>query len=145
MPEQKLSDGALFRMEPMLATQAIILQARLIKLLGSAVDNLPTIMAGYGKNATDEAKEASNAAAISAIVSIFSKAEPKEVADIIATLCSSGSIKPKGESGYDRVDFDAHFSDRQKDIYPIVAFVLRETFGDFFSGLPVSGAQKPKS
>lgn len=154
MAEKKLSDGAVFRVEPMLATQAIILQARLLKLVGTAVDRIPVIMAGYGKaKKTDDkplsaadltAVQASNAAAISAIADIFAKAQPEEVADIIATLCSSGTIKVKGSNSYDPVDFDAHFTDRQKDVFPVVLFVLRETFGDFFTGLRVNGDQNPK-
>lgn len=139
MGEKKLSDGSTFQVEPMLATQAIILQARLLKIVGGAVDRLPVVMAGYGDKASPEAKNASNAAAIAAISDIFTQADPNEVAAIIRDLCESGRIKP-GTGNFRKVDFDGDFTDRKKDILPVVIFVLREQFGDFFSELRGSGA-----
>lgn len=142
MAEQKLSDGSVFRMETVLATQALILKARLLKIVGGAVDRLPMIIAGQGGKASPEAKAASDAAAIAALGDMVMRCDPVEVARILAEIISYGSIQPKGETGYQRADLDAHFTDRKQDIYPVVLFALREIFGDFFTGLPVNGILK---
>ena len=81
MAEKKIG-GRTFRVSAVLATEAIKLQVRLMKVIGGAVDRLPVILAGMGKKGetNPEAKAASDAAAVAALADIFNKANPDEVA-----------------------------------------------------------------
>ena len=136
MAEKKIN-GRTYRTEPLLATAALVLQARLLKTLSPALSRLGDIFQGMG--AKDEAKaEASNAAAIGALTEIFANAEPQAIAQLIKDITEIAVIqRPSGE--YHSIDFDADFQGRLGDIFPVVAFVLREQFGDFFSAMPGSG------
>lgn len=137
MTEKKIN-GRTFRTEPLLATQAIVLQARLFKTLGPAISHLGEIMQGRAADATEEQKARSNAAAISALADIFSKANPEELAGLVKEVIETAQIRrPSGN--YETCDFDGDFTGHQKDVLPVVAFVLREQFADFFSGLPGLG------
>lgn len=135
MGETKIN-GRTFRVEPMLAMKALVLQARLFRVAGPAIARLPEIMAGYGGD--EEAQRHSNAAAISAFAAIFSDSQPEELASLIREVSEIATIRrPSGT--YDRLDFDGDMTGHQADLIPLVVFVLREQFGDFFSGLPGLG------
>lgn len=142
MAEKRLSDGSLYRVDKVLATKALVLKARLLKILGGAVDRLPAIMEGRGENAKGEEKTASDAAAIAALGDIIVRIDPVDVVNIMAEIISYGQIQPQGESGWQRADIDGHFTDRQGDLYPVVIFTLREIFGGFFTGFPATGILK---
>lgn len=134
MADQQIN-GRFFRVGDVLATEAIILQARIMRFIGPAVEKLPAIFAGRGDKASDQQKAASDAAAISAITEVFSKCEPKDVAALIADICEMAMVAEDRKGNYDSVIFDQHFQAREKaDIIPVVIFVLQETLGDFFSG-----------
>lgn len=137
MAEKRIGETA-FKVEPLLATDALILQARVMKLIGPALSKFGAIMKGYGSDKTSDEKAQSDAAAIEAFASIFINADPKDLANLIKDLCQTARIRrPSGS--YDPVDFDGDMTDKQKDIIPLVVLVLREQFGDFFSGLPGLG------
>lgn len=137
MAEKKIGQTT-FRVDPLLATNALILQARVMKMVGPALSKFGAIMKGVGSDKTEEAKAQSDAAAISAFVDIFIHADPNDLANLLKDLCQTARIlRPSGS--YDPVDFDGDMTERQKDIVPLVVFVLREQFGDFFSGLPGLG------
>ncbi|NTS31264.1 hypothetical protein HQ945_08350 [Phyllobacterium sp. BT25] len=140
MAEKKINKRV-FKTEPMLATNAIILQARLAKVLGPAIDRIGEIFAGRGENASEEAKAKSNAAAIAAFSDIFSKSDPRETANLVKDIVEVAMIaRPNGN--YENVDFDNDFTGELGDVMPVVIFVLREQFGDFFSALLASGVRK---
>lgn len=139
MAETTLSDGSQVRVGTVLATQALTLQTRLLKIVGNGADKLPTIMQGYGKDATPESKLASDAAAIGALGEIVAGADPVAVTTLMVEIIGYCQIKPQGQSGWQNANLDAHFTDRKADIYPTVIFTLKEIFGDFFSALPVNG------
>jgi hypothetical protein len=140
MAEKKIN-GRTFKTVPMLAMDAMILQARLVKLLGPAIDKLGTILAGRGENASEEAKAQSNFAAVAAISEVFGKSEPVETANVIRDVAQIAMIsRPSGN--YEPVDFDGDFTGKLGDIMPVVGFVLVEQFGDFFTGLLASGGRK---
>jgi len=123
-----------FKQEPMLATQAIVLQARLLRMAGPAVSRIGEIMQGFGQDKTEEQKQRSNIAAISAFSEIFSQTEPEELASMIKELCEVALIK-RGNGEYGQVDFDGDMTGNGGDIMPLVIWVIREQFADFFSGL----------
>lgn len=139
MAEKKIN-GRTFKTEPMLAMDAMILQARLVKLLGPAIDRMGEIFAGHGEKASEEAKARSNAAAISAFSDIFGKSDPVDTAKLVKEVAEIAMISRP--SGYEHVDFDGDFTGHLNDIMPVVIFVLREQFGDFFTGLLASGNRK---
>lgn len=143
MAEKKIG-GRTFRVGMVLATDAIKLQVRLMKIIGGAVDRLPTILAGMGKKGevNPEAKAASDTAAVAALADIFSKANPDEVAKLISDIVSIAQINTPSGS-WENVDMDQEFTGQHmKDLFPVVAFVLQEVLGDFFGGALASGSLK---
>lgn len=138
MAEKKIN-GRTFKTAPMLATEAIVLQARLLKAAGPAVERLGEIFAGMGKDATDEVKNRANGAAIGAFVEIFARNDPRELAGLLKDIVQTAQIQRP--SGYSDVDFDGDFSgDDLGDVIPVVVWALREQFGPFFSGLLGNGS-----
>lgn len=137
MAEKKIN-GRLFQVGEVLATDAIRLQARLLKLVGGGVDRLPQILAGMGKDAEPAAREASNAALLAALTDIFSKCDPNEVTALVKLIVEMAAVKaPSGT--WQQVDLDGDFTQSKGDILPVAAFVLREVLGDFFAGPLASG------
>ncbi|MEZ2132396.1 MULTISPECIES: phage tail assembly chaperone [unclassified Sinorhizobium] len=139
MAEKKIN-GIEYRVEPMLATRAIVMQARLMRAAGPLAAKLPGILASRRVDATIEEKAKADAEALSAITDIFGAVAPEEFAALVKDICELAKIKrPSGH--YDFVDFDGDFSGRLGDIIPVVLFVLKEQFGDFFSGALANGAR----
>lgn len=136
MAEKKIN-GREFKTEPLLATNALMLQARLFSAVGPAINRFGEVMQGHGSDKTDEQKNRSQAAAMQALTSIFMQAKPIELAQLIKDVVEVAMIKRP--TGYEPVDFDGDFTGKQADIIPVVLFVLREQFGDFFSALPGIG------
>lgn len=136
MAEKKIN-GRTFKVEPMLATQATILQARLVKAIGPGLELLPAIFAGMGSN-DDGEKSRSDLAAISAITAVFKQMEPEEYGQLVKDLVEVAMIKrPSGV--YEQVDYDGDFTGHLPDVIKVVGFVLREQFGDFFKDALASG------
>jgi len=140
MAEKKIN-GRTFRVEPMLATDALVLQARLFKALGPAVAHFGDLMKGLGKDKTEADEAKSNAAALASLASIFSQGEPEQIAKLIKDIAEVAQIRR--ESGdYDHVDLDGDMTGKAKDLFPLLLFVLKEQFTDFFQGLPGFGNLK---
>lgn len=136
---EKIINGRTFKVQPLLATDALVLQARLFKALGPAMQHFGEVMKGHGEGKSEDEKNASNAAALSALASIFSQGEPQQIAQLIKDIVQVAQIRrPSGD--YDHVDLDGDMTGNQKDLFPLILFVLREQFADFFSGLPVLGS-----
>lgn len=139
MAEKKIGDRT-FKVEPMLATDAVRLQARLLKVLGGGIDRLPEIMAGAGKDASPEAKAKSNAAAVAAFADIFANGDPDLMTKLVQEIVETAMVKrPSGE--YSLVDMDGDFTGRLDEMFELAVFVLREQFGAFFTGRLASGAR----
>lgn len=137
MAEKKINDRT-FRVEPMLAMDALVLQARLFKALGPAMASFSEVMKGHGEGKTEEEKNKSNAAALVALANIFAHGEPQQIAELIRDIVQIAELRrPSGD--YSSVDLDGDLTGKQKDLFPIILFVLREQFADFFSGLPGLG------
>lgn len=142
MAEKKFS-GRTFKTEPMLASRALVLQARIIKLIGPGVVNFKEIMASFGSEANEEKKAEGTAFAIKALTDIFSAAEPEAMVGLLKDILQEGMIlRPSGS--YDPVDLDGDFINHQGDIFPVVAFILLEQFSSFFTGLRGIGNLKSK-
>ena len=135
MAEKKIN-GRTFRVAPLLATQAIVLQARLLKVAGPAIGHLG---AALDRSDTEKA----NSAALKALASIFEESEPVALAQLVKDVVESAQIL-RQSGAYDQVDFDGDFTGYQKDIIPVVLFVLQEQFGDFFSASLALGNRATK-
>lgn len=144
MAEKKIGSRT-FKTEDLLATEAIKLQARIMRFVGPAVEKLPVIFAGRGTKASDDQRVASDAAAVKAISDIFANAEPDAVAQLVADVCEMAHVSYDGRN-YDRIVFDQEFSGGNlKDVIPVVTFVLREALGDFFSAALANGNRGAKA
>lgn len=132
MAEKKFG-GRVFKVTPLLATDAVVLQARLMKAAGPAIERVGEVLGGMSKDATEETKARANAAAIAAFADIFGRNDPHELAALLKALVETAQIQRP--SGYDKVDFDGDFTDAKGDILPVAVWVAKEQFGDFFSGL----------
>lgn len=143
MAEKKIG-GRTFRVGHVLATDALKLQVRLLKIIGGGVDRLPVIMAGMGDKgkADAEAKAKSDAAAIAALGDIFSKSDPDAVAKLFSDIIGMAQLNtPSG--AWENADIDQDFTTNyRKDLFAVTLFVLQEVLGDFFSGALASGALK---
>ena len=137
MSEKKIRDRQ-FRVSPILASEALRLQARILKMVGGAVEHLPAIFA-KDRAASPEAEAASNAAAIAAVTSIFEKADADEVVSLIRVVVETVQVKrPSGD--WNTVDLDGDLSGKNMaDLFPVVVMALREHFGDFFSAALANG------
>ncbi|QIG74967.1 hypothetical protein EVC26_048 [Rhizobium phage RHph_I72] len=139
MAEQKIGTRT-FRVQEVLATEALMIQARLIQIIGGGVDRLPEILAGVGSDKSEEAKAKSNAAMVGALADIFTKAEPRKTVQLISDLIQYAEVlQPSG--AYGRCDVDVDFSSKadRKSLYPVLGFVLKEILGDFFGDVLATG------
>lgn len=142
MAEMKIG-RRVYKVEPMLATDAIRLQMRIAKLIGGGIDHMSAILAGRGDKATPEQKAASDKAAIAAFTDIFIKADTEETVDLFKTIIETAMVK-KPSGGYEQIDFDLDMTDSMGEVVPLGVFILRETFADFFSGAMGIGGQLKK-
>lgn len=142
MAEKKIG-GRTFRVGHVLATDAIKLQVRLLKIIGGGVDRLPIILAGMGeKGKTDpEAKAASDAAAVAALADIFTKADPDGVSRLLSDIVAMAQLNDPSGSWLE-ADIDTCFTQNKKDLFPVVIWVLQEVLGDFFGEALASGSLK---
>lgn len=133
--------GRTYRVGVVLATDAIVLQARLLQIVGGGLDRLPVILGSRVEGATPEMRAMGDAAAVAALGDIFAKCEPKTVAKLVQDIVGYATIhRPSG--AWEKVDLDGEFTENKADIFPLCLWVLREILGDFFSGLQASGALK---
>lgn len=139
MAERKIG-GREFKVDRPLATVALALQARLMRAAGGAAQHLPSLIGKMAANKTDEEKQALGGEVIVLLTDIFSRLDPHEYVSLVGDVISLAKIKrPSGQ--YDPCDLDGDFADAFGDIIPVVVFVLKETFGDFFSGAPAIGSR----
>lgn len=136
MAEKKIG-ARTFKVEPLLATEAIRLQMRLVKAIGPAMSRLPEILSGIGKDAA--AKEKANAAAVTALADIISDMEPDVATDLVRDIVQVAMVKrPSG--AYDQVDMDGDFTGQLGDVVAVATFVLKEQFAEVFSGARGNGS-----
>ncbi|MDO9417036.1 phage tail assembly chaperone [Pararhizobium sp.] len=142
MADKKIN-GRTFKFAPMLALEALVLQARLLRVVGKGISRLPEIFGGRTEGASVKDKAKADAAAIAALSDIFTQSEPAELANLIKDIVEKTSmLRPSGD--YESVDLNADFSDSLGDIIPVVVWVLKEQFGSFFSGALANGGRALK-
>ncbi|MBN9074295.1 MAG: hypothetical protein J0H34_22385 [Rhizobiales bacterium] len=137
MAEKKIGTRV-FKVEPLLATEAIRLQMRLVKAIGPAIDRLPEIFAGI-RDGKQDARERANSAAVSAVSDIIGSMDAGDATDLIRDIVQVAMVKrPSG--AYEQVDLDGEFTGSLGDIIPVATFVLQEQFAEVFSGARGTGS-----
>lgn len=137
MADKKIGEN-FYRVPPILATEALKLQFRLLGFAGPAVKALPAVLASrQGGSIEDRAK--AEAAGLDAIASVFTNADPSKITTFISDVCEMAHVSEDGKT-YEPVIFDHHLSDDQKSILPLAFFVLKELLGDFFTGVQEVGS-----
>lgn len=139
MAEQKIN-GQTYKVEPMLASEAVVLQARLARVLGLAMAKLPAIIASRGKDSTSEQRARADSEAVVAIAEIFGQRDPHEIGELVKDITELALVQ-RSAGAYEPVDFDLDFTGRLGDLIPVVVFVLKVQFGDFFSAALGAGRQ----
>lgn len=137
---EKVINGDTYKVDAVLATRAMKLQARLLKAAGPIATQLPSIIAAADKGATEEQRAKANSALIAAIGQVFAEIDPDEFASLVKDIVELAKIR-RQSGAYDPVDFDGDFSSRLSSVIPVSAFVLKEVFGDFFTGLQGLGGR----
>lgn len=139
MAERKIGNLTV-KVDRPLATEALRLQARLMRAAGGFAEKLPGILSSRKEGATDEDKAKADADALAAISGIFEKLSPDEYAGLLGDIVGMAKVqRPSGQ--YDQMDLDGDFSENLGAIIPVAMFVLKEVFGDFFSGALASGSR----
>ncbi|MFY0735615.1 phage tail assembly chaperone [Aurantimonas sp. NFXS3] len=145
MAEKKI-DGVLYSVTPILAKRALVLQARLTKVLGPA---MPAMVKAFAsrvdpKTATDaqkaEADRIAMEAGLQALRDISESIDPEAFGNLIEDIVQLAEVQEGGR--YRRVIMDQDFTGNLQGILPVVGFVLQEQFGDFFTALTANGARK---
>lgn len=142
MAEKKFAPDFELRCDKPLATEALKLQARLMRAAGGFAEKLPGIIGAVKAGATEEARVKANGEALGAISDVFGRLTPDEYASLVSDIVGLAQIKRP--SGYDRLDLDGDMSDRLGMIIPVCAWVLKEVLGDFFSAALANGARAAK-
>lgn len=154
MTEKKFGEYT-FKVEKILATKALLLQARILKMAGPAVKHIGGLF-GAIQEAQAEQKQinlpgveaaslpvtkatmAAGSAAVTTFMQIFADNEPEAVARLIKDIVEIADIQQ--DSGqYTGVDLDRDFNGADPLIMELVIFVLAEQFSDFFTALLASG------
>lgn len=138
-PVEKRINGETYRYVPILASESLRLRIKLLKLLGTALERLPEILKGSSPNATEKDIQTMNEGMVKALGDIFANIDPDSGTELIRQIVEIAQIKRP--SGYDQVQMDLDFTDRPDDLLPVVGFVLKEVFGNFFQGVQGPGLQ----
>ena len=142
---EKQVNGQTYRSQPMLATRATVLFAKIGKLLGPGLSDLIEAFAsrppkdGVSKKKHEEMSAKSNKAAIEAVMKLLADLEPEVAAELMKEILSTSEIMEEGQ--YIKINVDHHFTGRLGDLVPVMSFVLQEQFGDFFIGAQEAGNQ----
>lgn len=140
MAEKKIN-GRTFKVERLLATQALAMWHRLIKVAGPAWENFRAKLATAGTMTEIDQM----GVAIQAMVDVVSNSTSEEAVELIRDIVQQAMIKrPSGS--YEVCDLDGDFTDHLADIMEVATFVLMENFSDFLPGKGRSGPlQRPKA
>lgn len=141
MAEKKIN-GRTFKVDALLVTRALALQARLTRAIGPAIGKLPEIISA--RSGTEAQKAEADSKTIDALAGIFNGMEPDDYVELVKDIVEIAQIqRPSGQ--YDKVDIDADFFNDLKSLIPVAFFVLQTQFQDFFGGALANGAQKARA
>ena len=123
MSEMSL-DGLTYKVKPVLATNAMKIQVRLMKMVGNAADELMEL-----QNEKDGVEVKLGAA----LIKCFGNADPNEFVSLANAILENVQVmQPSGE--YRSVDINADFTGKMSVLYKVIFFAIKDMFGDFFGG-----------
>ena len=138
MAEKKIADRV-YRCEPLLLKPSLALKFKMMKLLAPGLGLLPDIISNM--QGDQAAQVQANKDAISALTSILEGLEFDDAYELMREVTEVAKVK-RASGHYEPVDFEGDFSGvREKEIIPVMLFVLREQFADFFSEALEAGRQ----
>ena len=138
MAEKKIADRV-YRCEPLLLKPSLALKFKMMKLLAPGLELLPDIISNM--QGDQAAQVQANKDAISALTAILEGLEFDEAYELMREVTEVAKVK-RASGHYEPVDFEGDFSGvREKEIIPVMIFVLREQFADFFSDALEAGRQ----
>lgn len=156
MAEKKIA-GMEVKVDRPLATESLKLQARLMRAAGGDIQSLmesglQALRAAVEMKSAEAAGDAAKVAdaqektmkiggsLLGYVAEIFERLTPDEYATLVSDIVGLAKIKrPSGH--YETAHLDADFSENLGAIIPVVAFVLKEVFGDFFSAALANGSR----
>lgn len=138
MSEKKIGDRE-FKVSDVLATDVIRMKFRLGNALKGGFDGLADTLGGLSPNSTEEEKRSKNKELLRALADILGEIDPDVGSELVKDICEFALVKVQKSGSFENVVFDAHFTNRTSDIYPVAAFVLKEMFSELFSGFQASG------
>lgn len=126
MAERKIGTRT-FKTDKLLATRAVVLQARVFKVIGPGLAHMGDVLREA------KGKDEVGAGALGALAEVFAKSEPEALAALLKDVVELAQIKrPSGI--YENCDLDGDFTTNPQDLYPVALFVIKEQLGDFFTG-----------
>lgn len=133
MPGQIEINGRQYEVKQLLATQTVMLQARLLKIVGPGMEELKMLLSGN----VDEMMQAQ--VALAGMGKIFSDCDPRAVTGFIKDVIESCKVRREsGQMG--DVIMDADFSGKTNDLFKLLFFALKDMFGEFFIELQAAGS-----
>jgi hypothetical protein len=142
MAERKIGTRT-FKVDQPLATEAIRLQARVVRALGPSLEKFFTARdqaARSGKVGDD----ALGLTMLPIIADFYEKNDPDEVTALVTYIMTFAKVAHQSGQ-YDQVDLDGDFYGQLGDIIPVCMFVLQEVLGDFFTGPGRTGSPATKT
>lgn len=137
---EKVIKGDTYKVDIVVASRSLALQARLTSVAGPVAEKLPSFLA-LAVNGDDTEKAKANSELIAAITQIFAKLDPDEYVRLVRDILALGKIRrPSG--AYDPIDLDGDFTGKLGSLIPVVVFILKEVYGDFFPGLQGGGSRE---
>lgn len=117
-------NGTDYRIDRPLATKAIALHERIVRLLGPGAAGLAEAFVARG----DDSK--SDAAAADGFAAMIRTSEPGDMAALLKELVGMGEVK-NTNGDWVRIDMDAVFTDRPADLYPVAFAFGRKVVAPF--------------
>ena len=133
MPGQIEINGRQYEVKQLLATQTVMLQARLLKIVGPGMEELKVLLSGN----IDEMMQAQ--VALAGMGKIFADCDPRAVTGFIKDVVESCRVKRRDSGQMGDVIMDADFSGKTNDLFKLLFFALKDMFGEFFTELQVAG------
>lgn len=134
MNEKKIN-GRVYRVPPVLATKAVVLQARVVRAIGPALEEVIALIPSPESQADSSAVAK---AMLDAVVKVCENSDPEVLASLIRDMVDLSQIQ-RPSNQWHRTDMDGDLTQYPEDLLPLVAFVGESVFGAFFAGGRASG------
>lgn len=129
-------NGRKYQTHQLPARDAIALYLDIMRVAGSGVSKIPALLAAV-MSPDDRRNELADLAALQAVAEILRQTPTATIQDLMHRLLQSAEIM--GESGnFRKVTID-EFSGDLESLFPVLRWLMREQFGDFFTGSAGSG------